>query len=149
VLYGLTQTLDHFPEGARSLGLVTYFGMEGPGPWWEKPTRCQSDHDDYVCYCGRVAMSGDDGMEKYLNAYLSGAHGSMQLPLVMPGLKWCCLPRIQLQRCLPGSGESSGMTARGSYCAGSRGGFIVDRQVIKSCLSMTIVMGERTNLDHS
>jgi hypothetical protein len=37
VLYGLTQTLDHFPGGARSPGLVTYFGMEGLGAWWAKP----------------------------------------------------------------------------------------------------------------
>jgi hypothetical protein len=23
--------------------------------------RCQSDHDDYACSCGRVVMSGGDG----------------------------------------------------------------------------------------
>jgi hypothetical protein len=32
------QTLDRFPGGARSLGLVTCFGMAGPGPWWVKPS---------------------------------------------------------------------------------------------------------------
>jgi hypothetical protein len=55
---------------------VTYFGMEGLGAWWAEPfmgtptsvrggglTRCQSDHDDYVCSCERVAMSGDEGMK--------------------------------------------------------------------------------------
>jgi hypothetical protein len=25
--------------------------------------RCQSDHDDYACSCGRVAMSGGDGTD--------------------------------------------------------------------------------------
>jgi hypothetical protein len=64
--------------------------------------------------------------------------GCLQLHLVMTDLKWRDLPRIQLQRCLPNTGESLGVTVRGSYCVGSRGGSTVSRQVVKSCLSVTI-----------
>jgi hypothetical protein len=33
--------------------------------------RCQSDHDDYMCYCRRVAMSDGDGTDS-----------SAQMPIV-------------------------------------------------------------------
>jgi hypothetical protein len=31
-------------------------------PYWDELIRCQSDHDDYTCFHGGVAISGGDGM---------------------------------------------------------------------------------------
>jgi hypothetical protein len=37
MFYGLVQTLDRFPGGARSPKPATCFGMESPGPWLAEP----------------------------------------------------------------------------------------------------------------
>jgi hypothetical protein len=37
--------------------------MGGPRLYWGELIRCQSDHDDYMCSHGEVAMSGSDGTE--------------------------------------------------------------------------------------
>jgi hypothetical protein len=52
---------------------------------------------------------------------------------------------------LPGTRRPLGVTVGdlGTYRARSHGGSIIDRQVVKSCLSMAIVMGGRTGMDHS
>jgi hypothetical protein len=61
------------------------------------------------------------------------------------------LPEDLAPSALPGTRRPLGMTVRdlGMYRAKSHGGSTVDRQVVKSCLSMAIVMGGRTGMDHS
>jgi hypothetical protein len=51
---------------------------------------------------------------------------------------------------IPGTGRPSGMNigGLGACRAGSQGGSIVGRQVVKSCLSTDTMMGERTSIDH-
>jgi hypothetical protein len=75
VLYGLVQTLDRFPRGARSPTTCDLLWYGKPGPLvgrtsygdiclcQEGLTQCQRDHDDYACSYGRGVVSGDDRIE--------------------------------------------------------------------------------------
>jgi hypothetical protein len=72
---GMVQALVHPPEGERPLGLASYLSVEGLSPRWAEfvdrgihpfPWRLiyyHGDHGNYVCSCGRVPMSGIDGLE--------------------------------------------------------------------------------------
>jgi hypothetical protein len=93
-------------------------------------------------------MGQRDGSQ-YSSICLSGARGCPWLRPAIPGLKWCCFLRTRLQWCLPGIREPPGVTASSPYCVVSRGGSTMGRQVVKSCLPMTVVIGKRTGTNHS
>jgi hypothetical protein len=52
--------------------------------------RCQSDHNDYACSHGVVAMSGGDR-----SAYSPGARGRLWSGLVLSSIKWLCYLMVQ------------------------------------------------------
>jgi hypothetical protein len=76
--HGPALAIDWPPRGVRSPGLSTYFDMEDSSLWEVEPAKreyapirggltcCHSDHDDYVCPCERVPMSGLMGWRSVL-----------------------------------------------------------------------------------
>jgi hypothetical protein len=94
------------------------------------------------------AMKGRIPIIKYL---ISGPRGRLWPHLVVPCIKCYRFLRSRLTWCLPGTGKPLGVTARGIsiYQVRLQGGSRVGRQVVKSCLSTTIRMEERTSTDYS
>jgi hypothetical protein len=42
-----------------------------PQLYWGELIRCQSDHDDYACFCGGVVMSDSDGMDSNTQMFVA------------------------------------------------------------------------------
>jgi hypothetical protein len=59
------------------------------------------------------------------------------------------LSKAPLQRCLPGIGGPPSVTVGSLHCGGPRGGSTMGRQVVKSYMSTTAVMGKRIIMGHS
>jgi hypothetical protein len=60
-LYRPARPHTTFPGDARPSGLIICFGADRI--YRGELIRCQSDHDEYVCSRGGVAMSGSDGTD--------------------------------------------------------------------------------------
>jgi hypothetical protein len=79
-------------------------------PFQDELIRCQSDHDDYACPHGRVAMSGGDGT---LECPSSNVSGLLWLRPVVPGIKLHRFPRTRPHWRSAGTGEPLGVAAEG------------------------------------
>jgi hypothetical protein len=104
--------------------------------------QCQGYHDDYACSCDGVAMSSNDGTDPSTRVpavrcvwvpVTVSYHARHLMPLLSEDLAPTALLDIEKP-------PSVAAGDPGTYRAGSHGGSTVGRQVVKYCLSATIVI---------